>query len=59
MVDDTSKEERSKPSFEKKPDSLVVLLRYLLNENRRPFDEYKIGTGSISEYSRFAMFPSK
>ena len=59
MVDDASREESSKPSFEKKPDSLEVLLKYLLNENWRPFEEYKIGTGSISEYSRCEMFPSK
>ncbi len=59
MVDDASREESSKPSFEKKADSLEVLLKHLLNENWRPFEEYKIGTGSISEYSRCEMFPSK
>tara|TARA_B100001989_G_C24467499_1_gene427418 strand:- start:748 stop:945 length:198 start_codon:yes stop_codon:yes gene_type:complete len=33
MVDDASREESSKPSFEKKADSLEVLLKHLLNEN--------------------------
>ena len=59
MVDDAFKEEISNPNSVKKPDSFEVLLKYLLNENWIPFEEYEIGTGSISKYSKCETFPTK